>query len=233
MRDTLMKTRRSTFAGTTRKKRRGPGRPAAGESLTPKDVAAAALQLIGAEGESALTMRRLGSMLGVNAMALYNHFPDKEAILDAVASQVFAGMPLPPSKGPWKLRIKSLCFGIRELALHQPNVFRVAMTRHIPPEKSWPHIAAALSAFADAGLAPAAQVVAYQTVRLYVRAHCLWEIEELRVHRNGDSTELARAVSAYPGAAAAVNLIFAPDADRQFEAGLNLILRGLQSSQEQ
>jgi len=192
-------------------------------------VAAAALQLIASEGESALTMRRLGELLGVKAMALYNHFADKEAIVDAVASMVFAGMPLPPAKGPWKSRIKSICFEVRALALKQPNVFRVAMTRHIPPEKSLPHIAAALSAFADAGLSPAAQVVAYQTVRLYVRAHCLWEIEELRVHRISDSADAARAASQYPSVSAAVNLIFAPDPERQFEAGLELILRGLQN----
>lgn len=228
-----MNAERSTIAGTPRMKRKGPGRPAAGESLTPQDVASAALQLIGSEGEGALTMRRLGEVLGVKAMALYNHFPDKEAILDAVASLVFAGIAVPPSKGPWKSRIRSICFGVRELALQQPNVFRVAMTRHLPPEKSLPHIAAALAAFADAGLSPAAQVVAYQTVRLYVRAHCLWEIEELRAHRIGDSGELARATAQFPGVAAAVNLIFAPDPDRQFEAGLNLILRGLQNSKEQ
>ncbi|MCW5766322.1 MAG: TetR/AcrR family transcriptional regulator [Phycisphaeraceae bacterium] len=225
-----MNTERGTITGTPRTRRKGPGRPAAGESLTPQDVASAALRLIGTEGEGALTMRRLGEVLGVKAMALYNHFPDKEAILDAVASLVFAGMPVPPTKGPWKSRIKSICFAVRELALHQPHVFRVAMTRHIPPEKSLPHIAAALAAFADAGLSPAAQVVAYQTVRLYVRAHCLWEIEELRTNRIGNSADLARATSQFPSVAAAINLIFAPNPDRQFEAGLDLILRGLQAS---
>jgi AcrR family transcriptional regulator len=192
-------------------------------------VAEAALQLIIAEGEGALTMRRLGEVLGVKAMALYNHFPDKEAILDAVASLAFASMPVPPDTGHWKTRIKELCFGIRRLALQQPNVFRVAMTRRIPPEKALPHIAATLSAFVDAGLPPAAQAIAYQTVRLYVRAHCLWEIEELGTHRAGDSAGLARAATDYSRTAAALSLVFTPDPDRQFEAGLDLILRGLQA----
>ena len=212
--------------------RKGPGRPAAGESLTPHEVAEAALQLIVSEGEGALTMRRLGEVLGVKAMALYNHFPDKEAILDAVASRVFASVPVLPAKGHWKTRIKALCFGIRALALRQPNVFRVAMTRHIPPETALPHIAGALSALADAGLSPAAQAVAYQTVRLYVRAHCLWEIGELPAERMADPADLARAIRAYPAAAAAVQLVFTPDPDRQFEAGLDVILRGLQVGKE-
>jgi AcrR family transcriptional regulator len=195
-------------------------------------VAGAAFDLVVAEGEQALTMRRLGEVLGVKAMALYNHFPDKEAILDAVASLAFTSVAVPPDKGHWKTRIRSLCFGIRGMALQQPNVFRVAMTRHIPPEKSVPHIAAALSAFADAGLSPAAQAVAYQTVRLYVRAHCLWEIEELGAYRASDSAALARAVTEDSETAAAAKLVFAPDPDRQFEAGLDLILRGLQVTRD-
>jgi TetR/AcrR family tetracycline transcriptional repressor len=212
----------------TRKPQKGPGRPAAGESLTPQEVAEAAMRLILAEGEQALTMRRLGEVLGVKAMALYNHFPDKDAILDAVASLAIARLPAPPAKGSWKSRIKTICHGIRSMALEHPNLFRVAMTRPTPPSSAMPQIEAALSALADSGLGPAAQAVAYHTLRLYVRAYCLWEIEELT--RGGDPTELARAAAPYPHTAAAASFIFTPDADRQFEAGLDLILRGLRSS---
>jgi AcrR family transcriptional regulator len=209
--------------------RKGPGRPAAGQSLTPQEVAEAALQLIVSEGEGALTMRRLGEVLGVKAMALYNHFSDKEAILDAVANLALTRLPTPSAKGPWRSRIKAICHGIRAVALEQPKLFRVAMTRPTPPGSALPQIEAALSAFADAGLPPAAQAVAFQTVRLYVRAYCLWEIEELRVDHGGDAAELARATTPYPYTAAAANLIFTPDPDRQFEGGLDLILRGLQA----
>lgn len=209
-----------------RKPRRGPGRPAAGEALTPRQVAEAALQLIAARGEDALTMRGLGDALGVKAMALYNHFPDKEAILDAVASLALARIPVPPAKGPWKSRIKTLCRDIRSMALQHPELFRVAMTRPTPPSAAVPQIESALSALADAGLAPAAQAVAYHTLRLYVRGYCLWEIDELR--RGGDHGELARLAAPYPHTAAALDLLFAPDTDRHFEAGLDLILRGLQ-----
>lgn len=215
-----------------RKPQSGPGRPAAGESLTPLEVAEAALNLIVAEGEQALTMRRLGEVLGVKAMALYNHFPDKEAILDAVANLALARVPLPPAKGPWKSRIKALCHGIRSMALQYPNVFCVAMYRRVPPESALPQIEWALSAFAEAGLSPAAQAVAYHTMRLYVRAYCLWEIEELRANRAGEPAEFARLTAPYPRTAAAASLIFAPNPDRQFEAGLDLILSGLQAGRE-
>lgn len=211
----------------TRKPRSGPGRPAAGEQLTPQEVAAAAFDLIVSEGAEALTMRRLGELLGVKAMALYNHFPDKDAILDAVADLALARIPLGPEKGPWKSRVKAVCHGVRGLALEFPNVFRVAMDRRVPPASAMPQVERALTAFAEAGLAPAAQAVAYHTMRLYVRAYCLWEIEELRARRDDDPTAIARIVARYPHLAAALQSLLTPDPDRQFEAGLDLILRGL------
>jgi AcrR family transcriptional regulator len=207
--------------------RKGPGRPAAGESLTPREVADAALKLIVAEGEGALTMRRLGEVLGVQAMALYNHFPNKEAILDAVTGLALARLPQPPGKGSWKSRIKAIAHGFRGMALEHPNLFRVAMVRPTPPESSLPQIEAVLSALADAGLTPAAQAAAYHTLRLYVRSHCLWEIDELRPAQEFGA--LAVAAGPYPRTAALLKQLFAPDAERQFEAGLDLIFRGLQA----
>jgi AcrR family transcriptional regulator len=212
-----------------RKPKKGPGRPAAGESLTPQEVAEAALQLILAEGEAALTMRHLGEVLGVKAMALYNHFPNKEAILDAVTSLSMSRLPSPPAKGPWKSRIKAICRGFRAFAQEQPNLFRVAMSRPTPPTTSLPLIESVLSALSEAGLAPAAQAVAYQTLRLYVRAYCLWEIEELRPIQARDWAELAGATKPYPRTAAVLEQLFAPEAERQFEAGLDLFLRGLKT----
>lgn len=216
----------------TRKPQSGPGRPAAGESLTPHEVAEAAFDLIVSEGEQALTMRRLGEVLGVKAMALYNHFQDKDAILDAVANLALARVPLPPAKGAWKSRIKALCHGIRSMAKQYPSIFRVAMNRRVPPDAALPQIEWALSAFAEAGLSTAAQAVAYHTMRLYVRAYCLWEIEEFRADRAGEPADRLRTTAQYPRTVAAASLIFTPDPDRQFEAGLDLILRGLQVSKE-
>lgn len=217
--------------GRTRKPRSGPGRPAAGESLTPQDVAQAAFDLLVAEGEQALTMRRLGEVLGVKAMALYNHYPDKEAILDAVASLALSKIPLPPTKGAWKSRIKALCHGIRGMARQYPSVFRVAMFRPAPPASALPEIEFALSTFADAGLAPTAQTVAYHTIRVWLRAFCLWEIEELRSPRAA-MIDVAQMTTSYPHTAAAVNALFSPDPDRMFEAGLDLLLRGIQNGKE-
>jgi AcrR family transcriptional regulator len=53
--------------------------------LTRQRIVDAASALVDAEGLEALSMRRLAAELGVQGPSLYNHFPTKADILDAVA----------------------------------------------------------------------------------------------------------------------------------------------------
>jgi AcrR family transcriptional regulator len=54
-------------------------------ALNADHIVKAALALIDAQGLEALTMRRLGQSLGVEAMAIYHHLPSRDALLDAIA----------------------------------------------------------------------------------------------------------------------------------------------------
>ena len=47
-----------------------------------------ALELIDRDGLAELSMRKLAAELGVQASSLYKHYPTKDDVLDAVASQV-------------------------------------------------------------------------------------------------------------------------------------------------
>ncbi|MEV6191944.1 TetR family transcriptional regulator [Streptomyces sp. NPDC051920] len=71
----------------------GPGTGDAGDGrqgrLTRERVLDAALDLVDREGPAALTMRRLGAELGVEAMSLYRYAPGKNALLDGVAEALF------------------------------------------------------------------------------------------------------------------------------------------------
>jgi AcrR family transcriptional regulator len=57
--------------------------------LSRERVLAAALDLVDREGLAALTMRRLGAELGVEAMSLYRYAPGKTALLDGVVEALF------------------------------------------------------------------------------------------------------------------------------------------------
>lgn len=73
--------------------------------LTRERIVRAALALVDEQGLAALSMRRLGGVLGVEAMSLYKHVAGKEAILDGIRAlliQDFAGrLPAGPV-GDWR-----------------------------------------------------------------------------------------------------------------------------------
>lgn len=60
--------------------------------LTREAIRDAALALIDEAGANGLSMRALGERLGVQAQSLYTHFPNKDAILDAIANQLTRSM---------------------------------------------------------------------------------------------------------------------------------------------
>lgn len=60
------------------------------DALTPNRIVDAALALADAHGLEALTMRRLGAALGVEAMSLYRHVASKDALLDTLGDALVA-----------------------------------------------------------------------------------------------------------------------------------------------
>ncbi|RYU12225.1 TetR/AcrR family transcriptional regulator [Nocardioides iriomotensis] len=92
--------------------------PADRAPLTREAVVEAAVAMADAEGLDRLSMRRLGERLGVEAMSLYHHVPNKTALLDAMVDQVFAEMAVPQGDD-WRA-------GLRERAVAQ----RAALRRH-------------------------------------------------------------------------------------------------------
>jgi AcrR family transcriptional regulator len=72
------------------------------EPVTPERILSAALRLADAHGLGALSMRKIAGELGVEAMALYNHVPNKDAILDGLVEAVLGEIELPQPDEPWQ-----------------------------------------------------------------------------------------------------------------------------------
>lgn len=81
-----------------------PGRPEAGakQSLTRDLVLRAALAVLDEEGVPALSMRQLGTRLGVEAMSLYNHVASKDDLLDGALDLVVGEIAIPGPQDPWR-----------------------------------------------------------------------------------------------------------------------------------
>lgn len=95
--------------------------------LTRYAVLRAAVDLIDAEGIDALTMRRLAADLGVEAMSLYHHVANKDALLagviDLVVQEVLdavdaLGLRTPSTQ--WRTDLRRVILTAREVMLHHP-----------------------------------------------------------------------------------------------------------------
>jgi AcrR family transcriptional regulator len=70
--------------------------------LTRKRILNAALRIVDSRGLPALSMRMLGQRLGVEAMSLYYYFPNKQALLDQLVSDLVRSVPIPDESLPWQ-----------------------------------------------------------------------------------------------------------------------------------
>jgi AcrR family transcriptional regulator len=83
--------------------------------LTRERVFQAALDLADRDGLGALTMRRLGAELGVEAMSIYKHVANKEEILDGIVEVVVGEIEIPGEGAAWKEAMRRRAISAREV----------------------------------------------------------------------------------------------------------------------
>ncbi|WP_216893679.1 TetR/AcrR family transcriptional regulator [Nocardia alni] len=87
-----------------------------------EEVITKALDIIDRDGLEALSLRRLGTELGVTGAALYHHFADKEEILRGVVETVLAREVIPRIPGgTWEQYVVESVTRYRTSLLTHPN----------------------------------------------------------------------------------------------------------------
>ncbi len=105
-----------------------PSRPRR-EPLTQERIAKTSLDLIDEIGLEEFSTRRLGAALGCEAMAIYNHFASKDALLDAVVDKLFRQVSVPTKGEGWEARVRGFAVSYRALAHAHPKAFPLLATR--------------------------------------------------------------------------------------------------------
>ncbi len=211
------------------------GRP---PRLSKEVILGKALELLDAEGVEALTMRRLGAELGVEAMSLYRHVASKSALLDGIAERLMAEVNAHRGDfgGDWVEAARSLSIGFRAVALAHPAAFELIGLRPLNKRDSVHPLEGLLAEFRAAGFAADRAVAAYRVLASYVRGFVLIEIagftvattnadpdrpsaEDVRADRNPNISELSSELARGP-------------TEVHFRAGLETILTGLRQELE-
>lgn len=145
------------------------GRPRIGEpTLSRERVVERALELADAEGVDALTMRRLGRELGVEAMALYTHVRSKDDLLSAIGSRILTELEVEPREhGDWRRRVESVCRAWAELRGRHPRCFPLVYAADTGVQ---PVTEELMDALLTAGFTRADAWLAYQTLVFFLDA---------------------------------------------------------------
>lgn len=200
--------------------------------LSRERIVTAALRLIDEGGLEALTMRRLGAELGVEAMSLYKHVPGKEAILDGVRGRLLAefaaGLDRAGDDGDWREHLRRFAHGYRALGRAHPDA--VTLLAH-GVERAYVAgsavAEATLARLIAAGFARGDAIMAARTVVRYVLGFGLVDraAEDAPATLTGD--ELAALSRARPLVGALMRSLSSGAEDALFDFGLETLLAGL------
>jgi AcrR family transcriptional regulator len=94
---------------------------------TSQRIYQCALGILEAEGPQAVSMRRVAKDVGVTAMAIYHHFPNREALLSAVVDSEFAQLAeyfgRLEKKRSFEATMTHIMDGYIDYALTHPRIF--------------------------------------------------------------------------------------------------------------
>jgi AcrR family transcriptional regulator len=201
------------------------GRP---PRLSRPAIFRAALQLIDAEGAQALTMRRLGAEMGVEAMSLYRHVSSKDALLDGIGGQLMAELDVGGDDGDWALTANRLMLGIRAIAMTHPDAFGLVGLRALNTIEAMRPVEVLLAALRNGGFPPDRAVAAFRVFSGYLRGYALSEITGLTLTKAGHGlTGVQLPADEFP-VIRGLSAEFGRDAtDDDFRSGIETIVAGL------
>ena len=210
---------------TTRPRRRG--------TLNRERVLAAAVAFADEHGLEALSMRRLGQSLGVEAMSLYNHVADKDDLLDGIVDVVARELQPPDPGLAWRSALRRCSVRSREVLLRHPWSAALAESRAQSGPVRLAYLESLLEMLRGAGFSVVGAYRVNLFVDSYVYGFVLQEVAwPTESHDAFDPAEaFARRTPAdrFPRLVEVAEVVAGGewDPDGDFERGLELMLDGV------
>jgi AcrR family transcriptional regulator len=204
--------------------------------LTRDRVVHAAIGLADAGGTASLTMRKLGTALGVEAMSLYHHVANKDDLLNGMVDAVFAEIEFSPSDADWRAAMRRRAISVRQALRRHSWAVGVMESRAAPGPATLRHHDAVIGTLRTAGFTIAATAHAYSALDSYIYGFALQEAT-LAFRGSDEAERVARTISnqfdpnEYPHLTElTTEHVLQPgyDYSDEFEIGLDLILDGIE-----
>jgi TetR/AcrR family transcriptional regulator, tetracycline repressor protein len=218
---------------------RAASAPSAGRAkpLDSHRIISAALTIIERDGLEALTMRALGAELGVDAMAVYRHLPNKKALFDGIVESVWNELELPPPCKTWQAELRLLAMNVRKLLSAHANALPIISTRATTGSGGLAALERGLVILKEAGLSAREGMEVLSAASSFVIGHALAEfgrppqgVDDVSDEELLATLTVGEASRNYP------NLMEAmtgpggpPDFDAIFERGLDTLIEGVEA----
>jgi AcrR family transcriptional regulator len=197
--------------------------------LSREVLVEACVRIADREGPDAVTMRRLGSELGVDPTAVYRHFRDKDELLVAVANRLLVEVleGFAPTGG-WREDLRALTLRARRVYLAHPRLAYLVASSQAPLPSESRISELALGMLRGAGLADDDAALAFQALESYTAG-----VSSMDATTGGGGEAWRRAFDAlaaedFPNLSITASLLYRDD-DAAFAFGLDLMLDALQA----
>jgi AcrR family transcriptional regulator len=154
---------------------RAPQRRAPRARLTRELILRAALEFADSHGIDALKMRELGQVLGFEAMALYRHVANKDAILDGILDLVLSEVEPAPASADWADAIRRSAVSLHEALDRHPWAASLLTTSAGLRPARLKFMESLLTHLEGAGLPDEVCYHAYHVLDAYVVGFSLWQ----------------------------------------------------------
>jgi AcrR family transcriptional regulator len=205
----------------------------AGEPLTRQRVLEAALHLIDQEGLEGFSMRKLGALLGVEAMSLYNHVESKRAVFDGVIELLIIQAPLPvhPHATP-REQLSIMAHAFRDVLRAHPRVLPLVATSPLRTSASLAMLDRLLETLHQAQITGVQSIYALQCLVGFIVGHTLLgtgtqAVAGLEPGPNGPMVWQHFPAEQYPRLHTLLPEIARWNADQEFDFGLQALFQGL------
>ena len=201
--------------------------------LSRKRVLRAAIEVADEGGIQALTMRRVGQRLRVEAMSLYNHVANKDDILDGIVDLIVSEFEMPTPGGDWRSEVRRCAIAAHAVLSRHPWMPALAESRVPTDGPRMAYYDALMRVLREGGFSVRAAYRAGFTLDSYLYGFALqeasWPTDAGELAENAEAYFTGPVAERYPFITAAGRLALdGIDLQADFEAGLEAVLDGLE-----
>jgi TetR/AcrR family tetracycline transcriptional repressor len=179
-------------------------------------------------------MHKLGAELGVKGMSLYNHVANKDDLLDGVVELLFSEVErAAPASGDWRAGLRVFAHALRDVVRRHPYAASLITSQRAIPVPALRVVQAHVSAGTSGGTPEAEAYALLRTITWYALGSGLVQVSWGMAEQGRGPTVSDLLPPGVPDDLAGVAEVYCgqTDPDAEFELGLELMLRGIETSQ--